>query len=384
MTSQRKKRILVIQPQYHDLSHDANDLVEQMLVALPKTEFETTSLFLQGAPTTPVPSNADHVAYLDLPDQSLRGLRLKLRRTLYAFCRERQFDAVICNRYKPVLLMMQINRWLRIPLCIGISHGIGEYKTLRRRWLARWHINAQWHFVGVSSTVTDYLIAQNCGFTPDNTTTINNAIDIPATEKTFLARAEARSDLGITDDTCLIGTIGRLVRVKGHDRLIKAFALIHQQFPKARLLIIGGGKEEEALRATIRSLGLEEKVFLPGFRTRAARFVPAFDIWVMPSFSEGLPRALLEGMCAHLPVISSDIPALKSIVEGAGGLTFSSGPDDVTSLADAMAHYLALPPAARKAAGDTAYQYTCTHHDLDTYQSSYLQLIRHQLARRQR
>ena len=73
-----KHRIKVLQllPECHDRSHDAEDLAEQIVVALPREEFEVTSLYLQGAPLEHQPaSRADHVHYFRFADSALKGLR---------------------------------------------------------------------------------------------------------------------------------------------------------------------------------------------------------------------------------------------------------------------------------------------------------------------
>ena len=93
----------------------------------------------------------------------------------------------------------------------------------------------------------------------------------------------------------------------------------------------------------------------------------------MPSLSEGLPRALLEGMCAGLPVVTSAIPALKPIAEGAGGVAVPAG--NVDALSEGLRHYLAMPAAGRLAAGRKAYAYLREHFDLEAYQQSYRRLV---------
>ncbi len=375
----RRIRMLIIQPECHDRSHDANDLVEQIIAAFPRADYEITSLFLQGRPTPKHPeSRAEHVAYFDLPDGALRGMRLQLRQRLFSFCREGRFDVAICNRYKPVSLMMQLNRRLAIPVCIGISHGLGEYKGFWRRRLARWFMDERWRFVGVSTAVSDYLIGLGCGFVSENTQAINNAIDVGATESAFLPRAAARAEFGFDEGDFVMGSIGRLVRVKGYTTLVSAFSRVHERFPAARLLIIGDGREEGSLRTEIERHGLAGKVMLPGFRNQAARFARAFDLWVMPSLSEGLPRALLEGLCARLPVITSDIPAMKPIVEGAGGVVFPVG--NTGALAEALQEALSAPPEVRTAAGEAGYRHLCEHFAIDVYQAGYRRLVEERLA----
>ncbi|MBU5222368.1 hypothetical protein KQH89_07770, partial [Vibrio cholerae] len=87
--------------------------------------------------------------------------------------------------------MLSLNRWLKIPLCIGISHGFGEYARGCLRHHTKRRVNPARRFVGVSEAVKDYLVDLNCGFTGENTTYVTNAIDIPQAEALQLSREDA-------------------------------------------------------------------------------------------------------------------------------------------------------------------------------------------------
>jgi glycosyltransferase involved in cell wall biosynthesis len=377
---QRRIKILQLQPECHDRSHDPSDLAEQIVAAFPQDRFEFTSAFLQGKPLpSQPPSCAEKTHYFDLPESAFKGLRLRLKWDLYRFCRKHNFDVVICNRYKPVSAIQFLNRWLNIPVCVGISHGLGEYKTAWRRYFARRNIDNKWHFVGVSQAVTEYLMAQECGFTRNNTTTINNAIDISQTETALYTRDEARSQLQLPNNLVVIGAIGRLAKVKGHIHLVRGFAHVASEFQDAALAIIGDGKEEASLRRAAEELGIASRVHLLGWRDKAGKYAGAFDILVMPSLSEGLPRALLEGMCARLPIIASDIPALRPIVESAGGQLFPPGNE--RALADELRHILRLTAEERRKKGEQTYLYLVTNHTIEAYQAAYKKLIEDLLER---
>jgi glycosyltransferase involved in cell wall biosynthesis len=370
----RRIRILQLQPECHDRSHDSTDLAEQIVSAFPRQHYEVTSAFLQGRPVAGQPqSAAEHVHYFELPDEALRGLRIRLHRTLWNYCREGGFDVVVCNRYKPVSTLMTLNRWLRIPVCIGISHGIGEYDRFWRRSFVAAMISPHWRFVGVSPTVRDHLISLGCGFSTSNTVGITNALDIDAVEAMLLPRTAARAELGLPENCRLIGAIGRLVPVKGHIHLVRAFGIIAARYPDAHLAIIGEGNEDARLREEARQWGISDRLHLLGWRTRAKRYVRAFDIWTMPSLREGLGLALLEGMCGRLPVIASDVPAMRPLIEGAGGLAVP--PKNETALAEALAQYLALAPEALARLGEATFAYVRSHHDIADYQRAYRDLI---------
>lgn len=367
-------KVLQIQPDYHENSHNYSDLAEQIVSAFPKDRYTVTSAFIRGKPSKGHPaSRADKTVYFDFPNSALSGWRVKLMWTIYQFCRKEKFDVVICNRYKQVNMLMLLNRWLKIPLCIGISHGFGEYAAFWRRQRAKLLIDKSWRFVGVSPAVAQYLIDLRCGFTKKNTTAITNAIDIAQAESQQLPKHEAKEALGLPHESRVIGTVGRLVPVKGHIYLIQAFARIATKHSDSLLVIIGEGTQRAHLETEIANLGLQGRVLLLGFRAGAKRYVRAFDIWALPSLSEGLALALLEGMSGHLPIIASDIPSLSPLIKGAEGA--SVPPTKVDALAEALDHYLSLSAADLRNKGEIAYAYLRENHGIENYRSEYLNLV---------
>ncbi|WP_210713032.1 MULTISPECIES: glycosyltransferase [Pseudomonas] len=371
--SQRFK-VLQLQPDYNVKSHDFADLAEQIVKALPAERYEVTAAFLRGrpGPNDPV-SRAAHSVYFEFSDKSLKGMRLRAMWRLYQFCRKEQFDVVICNRFKPVNMMLTLNRWLKVPLCIGISHGFGEYDRLYRRRQTQRLIDRHWRFVGVSPAVKQYLLDCQCGFTDQNTWAITNAIDIEQAEALQHSRERSRELLGLAPDVRLIGALGRLVPVKGHTYLLQAFAQLKGKYPQTQLAIIGAGREEANLRAEIERLGLQGRAHLLGFKENALQYVRAFDIWTMPSLAEGLGLALLEGMSGQLPVIASNVPAMLPLIEGAGGLAVE--PANVPALVAALDAYLGLSDEELAAKGQQSYAYLQKEHDIEVFREEYRQLI---------
>jgi len=371
--SQRFK-VLQLQPDYNVKSHDFADLAEQIVKALPVERYEVTAAFLRGRPGSSDPvSRAAHSVYFEFSDKALKGMRLRAMWRLYQFCRKEKFDVVICNRFKPVNMMLTLNRWLKVPLCIGISHGFGEYDRLYRRRQTQRLIDRHWRFVGVSPAVKQYLLDCKCGFTDQNTWAITNAIDIEQAEALQHSRERSRELLGLAPDVRLIGALGRLVPVKGHTYLLQAFAQLKDKYPQTQLAIIGAGREEANLRAEIQRLGLQGRAHLLGFKENALQYVRAFDIWTMPSLAEGLGLALLEGMSGQLPVIASNVPAMLPLIEGAGGLAVE--PANVPSLVAALDAYLGLSDEALAAKGQQAYGYLQKEHDIEVFREEYRQLI---------
>ncbi|WP_339515880.1 glycosyltransferase family 4 protein [Pseudomonas sp. RL_15y_Pfl2_60] len=367
----RRLKVLQLQGSYNA---GISGLAEQIIQGLPADRVEVVNAFLSSAPDEePAQSVASRTVYFDLSQSQLKGLRLRALFRLYAFCRAESFDVVIAHRFKPINLMMLLNRWLNIALCIGVQHGVGDFDRAYRRWETRRLLTENWRIVGVSRAVYEYLLGCGGGFTPANTLRIDNAIDIQRAESMQLSRQQAREALGLAPEPFIFGAIGRLVPVKGHVYLLEAFALIKDGHPNAQLVIIGEGRSRAELEHGIERLGLQGRVHLLGDRSDAQQYVKAFDVFMMPSLSEGLPLAMLEAMAGHLTVIGSDIDSLKSILEDSQGYLFPV--KDVPALAGQMETVLSLSAEELHAKGSRAYAYVCRSHSIADYQQHYRDLI---------
>ncbi len=370
----KKIKVLQIHPDYNIRKLDISDLGEQLFKALPASQFETVNMFLGGSPKEGQPESiADRSVYLNFTSAQLKGLRIRALWKLYKFLKQENFDLIICNRYKPVNMLLTLSRFLPVKKIIAIVHGFGDYdRRYRRKQLAR-NLSAKWVFVGVSEAVKEYLIALNCGLNSANTTHITNAIDLDAARHLMLDKATARQQLGLEPDAVYIGAMGRLVPLKAHDVLLQAFAQLSEEFPSAKLAILGEGRERENLQALIEQLCLQDKAILLGFKEDALQYLKAFDIWTMPSLREGLGLALLEGMCAGLPVVASSVPAMLPLVRGAGGIAIQPG--SVAELRDALRSYLSMTDLERAQTGERVLHYVMQHHGIAEFRAKYKELI---------
>lgn len=147
-------------------------------------------------------------------------------------------------------------------------------------------------------------------------------------------RILARSRLSLPVDSFVIGIVATLRSWKGHRYLLEAVATL--QDPRALLVIVGDGPGRGNLQAQIQSLGLREQVIMPGNQKEVARWMQAFDVFVLPSYAnEGVPQALMQAMACGLAVISTPVGAIGEIVEdGRTGLMVS--PRDAGALGAAL------------------------------------------------
>ncbi len=370
----RRIKLLQLQPDFNVRSDNAADLAEQILIGLPSGQFEVTSAYLSGRPANGQPASvAAKSHYFDIPTDNLNGMRIQALWKVFWFCKKNKFDAIICNRFKTVSVLLLLNKILRIPLCIGISHITDEYRRPYRRWQVNTFADKNWQFIGVSDAVKDSMLKHGKGFTIANTHAIVNGIDAEGVEARLLTKETSRHRLNLPANATIIGAIGRLASSKGHTYLIEALANLKNKYPDAHIGIIGVGDEKLNLKAKAHAVGLEGRVHLLGFVENAIQYVKGFDIWTMPSVREGLGLALLEGMAGRLPVIASDLPAMKPLIDGAQGLKVK--PKSVEDLTKALDTYLSMSPAERLLQGENAYHYVKTHHNIIDYREKYRHFI---------
>jgi glycosyltransferase involved in cell wall biosynthesis len=132
-----------------------------------------------------------------------------------------------------------------------------------------------------------------------------------------------------------IGSVGRLSPEKGYDVLIKALHALVSKGLDVRLLLIGEGPDRGILETLIDDYSLNEHAFLPGYRENGRDYMSLFDVFVLPSFTEGMPLALLEAMGAGRAIIATSVGAVPDLLEdGRAGLLVEPG--DSGALADAI------------------------------------------------
>lgn len=136
-----------------------------------------------------------------------------------------------------------------------------------------------------------------------------------------------------------IGTVGHLSREKGHRDLLLAAAIIANRAQGVRFWIVGDGELRGELEAEAARLGLGEKVRFTGFRHDAPALLKSFDMFVLPSLSEGFPMVLLYAMAAALPIVATRVGGVVEIIEhGATGLLVP--PARPEALAEAMLYLI--------------------------------------------
>jgi len=154
---------------------------------------------------------------------------------------------------------------------------------------------------------------------------IRNAID----QETCHApdqRDSCRAEFGLAREIVVIGSSGRLEKVKRYDLMLRAFAVVRADFPATRLMIAGDGSLRSELEKLADDLRVAESVIWTGFRKDVPRLLAAMDIYLQTSVNEGLSLSILEAMAAGKPVVISDVGGARELVEnGRTGLLIPAG-----------------------------------------------------------
>jgi glycosyltransferase involved in cell wall biosynthesis len=194
-----------------------------------------------------------------------------------------------------------------VPVRIAHSHNTsseGGIAAKAYKWVAgKFILPCATHLLACSNTAAAWLFADK----EEHAIILKNGIDWDKFKFSPEVRRQVRQELDINNDHIVIGHVGRFTHQKNHAFLMDIFAQLNKQLPHAVLLLAGDGP----LRATIENkaaeLNLSEKVRFLGVRSDISRLLQALDLFVFPSWHEGLPVTLIEAQGAGLPCIISDV-----------------------------------------------------------------------------
>jgi sugar transferase (PEP-CTERM/EpsH1 system associated) len=158
--------------------------------------------------------------------------------------------------------------------------------------------------------------------------------------------AGSRRRSGITDGDIVIGSVGRLIGLKDHELLIRAFCKFAMTMKNVKLMIVGDGPLRKDLENLSEKLGIKERVIFTGNVTEISPFYRAMDIFALPSTSENVPNALLEAMSTALPVIATDVGDIGHMLDG-GKCGIIVRPKDVDALASSLTQLVGHPDMAK-------------------------------------
>lgn len=340
MNVTKKHRILYVvtkaswggaQRYVYDMATSARDLGHEVLVVTGAPGELTARLSVAGVPVRTISLLTRDVSVLQ---------EFRVFGELLQIMREYQPTVVHGNSSKAGGLVSLAGRVAGVPRIIFTAHGwaFNEDRPVLARtliWLAHYATLLLAHTtICVSNAMKRD--TRHMPFVERSCVVIHNGIS----EFPMALREDAHMILAPHISFPIwIGTIAELHPTKQLPVLIEAFARIQDAYPDVTLLIMGEGSERLRLEELVRAHGLQDRVRLRGHVEDASAYLRAFDIFVLPSRSEGLGYVLLEAGLAGLPVIASNVGGIPEIIEDSvTGSLFPRG--DTDRLAGLLVQYL--------------------------------------------
>ena len=265
-----------------------------------------------------------------------------------------------------------------VPVSVSwetISHFHSFYKLKHRGWAYRLAMTLADRIIAVSDDVKNSIV-QLRKIKPAKIVTIPYGVDMSRFKKN--SKLKKRMELGFNEKEIIVGVIARLEHVKGHIYLIEALPQIKKLHQNVKCVFVGDGDARETLAERCEQLGLMSDVKFLGFRHDVADILQTFDVFVLPSLSEGLPNAILEAMASSVPVVATDVGGIPEIItNGWNGKLVPAR--DSAALAMTIGEILSNPDQARILASN-AYNFVkekySLSHQIEQFDRIYVQLLR--------
>ncbi len=242
------------------------------------------------------------------------------------------FDAIVPGRFS------------KGSKIVHSEHGTGFSGQIRRRIIARRILDGFISgYVTVSKSLQNWM-CNSVGIKSGKIQIIPNGVD---TDRFSPGLERKETLLHIPSQSCVIGYVGRLDRIKNIPALIHAFSGLLNDFKKLYMVIVGDGPQEKPLKRMVADLNLLDKVHFTGSKDDVVPYLRSVDVFVLPSELEGMSNTILEAMAVGLPVVAFKVGGNPEIVEHrkTGFLVDEKTPE---ALSDGIAFYLKNPHLIRE------------------------------------
>jgi len=298
--------------------------------------------------------------------------------------REHRVDIVNAHHYMPCFYSFLGTRILNRKKLIYTEHSVPEVEGISSGKhgkilnLMLYRMNA---VIGVSKEITERFKERY----PRHAKKIHeilNGVDIDKFNVKG-TRNHVRKRWGLTNDHFVVGTVANFRKVKNHACLVRAAARLKDDYPQLRLFLVGTGfpgdpdNTESSIQELIHANELQDHIILAGFKKNIPELLSVFDVFCLPSFSEGLPVSILEAMAAKVPVVGSNVSGISEIIKDEDtGLLFSS--DNDLELSRKIVKLIDEPSLRNKIASN-AFQYVKINHGFQDWVASYRNIFQHSL-----
>ena len=237
------------------------------------------------------------------------GIDFKLISQLSTLIQKEKFDIVHTHNIAPLI-------YGTIASKLAFNHHIIQTRHGREPVRANsliWALNKK--VVTISNDAKEFLL-QNNSVNENKISVIHNGINLKAFNAplTDEQKNNFKKELGLKEDTLILGNVGRLAREKDQGSLIKAFKKLISKKIKVELVIVGDGPLKNNLMQLAKEFDVFDQIKFLGYRSDISKLLQIFDIFILSSFTEGISLTLLEAMASGKPVIATKVGGNPEVV----------------------------------------------------------------------
>lgn len=262
-----------------------------------------------------------HVDVIRYP--SGRGYSWGVAKGLFGLAKTQEATILHSHGYKGNILLGSVPSQLRTVPAISTIHGWTAVRRLSRLW---WYVVLDKFFLRrMNATVSVNSVACIGSPMAESFVVPNGMTSLTFPDRCVLADSEPEL-IRFCNGAFVVGVISRLSDEKGLEYLIHAVEELVQSGRDVKAVILGEGPQRESLQRCLAASKLTDRILLAGYRPKAHRYLPLFDVFVLPSLTEGLPMTLLEAMQAGVPIVASRVGGIPGLLkQGALGVLVEPG-----------------------------------------------------------
>jgi len=249
---------------------------------------------------------------------------LNLIKLIVKYCKENDIFLLHAHGYKPSIYCFIINLIYKIPYIITCHSWYSENYKHQIYLLCELVSMLQAKKIAAVSTEIGNNLRKT--FIPTRLIKIiPNGIKIASHCKSISYNNKLRQELGLQQESLIVGNIGRLITPKNQTMFIRAATSTLKMVKNIEFIIVGDGPLWKNLNLLISALGIKKRFHLMGYRENITDILELIDIFVFPSLNEGLPMALLEAMYFRTAIIASNVGEIPMIIKsGFNGILINS------------------------------------------------------------
>jgi glycosyltransferase involved in cell wall biosynthesis len=249
---------------------------------------------------------------------------IRCYKTIYSILKKGSFDLIHTHGYFADIVGIPAARMLQIPnisTCHGFISNNWKYKLYNKLDCLTLRFSNK--IIAVSDEIRNDLIKK--GIKESSIEIIRNAVRVNYDHDLIdHNRQKKRQLFNLYDGELVVGYAGRLSAEKGIEYLIRAASMLINMEVPIKVLILGEGPQRSELEDLVEKMNIRDKVTFAGFQEHIEGWLPALDIFVLPSLTEGTPMSLLEAMACGLPVVASAVGGIPQVIEsGKNGMLVS-------------------------------------------------------------